>query len=70
MIKIDSSSFSLGLRRPEPSDGREGLTVLANLALHLEEKLTALARNEKVLSSGKLLMVRGGGEGLNFKGKT
>jgi len=56
--KDRSLAFHLGLRRPEPSDGREGVIVLANLALYLEEKLVALARNEKVLSAGKVVMVR------------
>lgn len=49
--------FRFGLRQPEPSEGREGVIVLANLALHLEAKLETLARNEEVLSAGKVVMV-------------
>jgi len=50
--------FKLGLRQPEPRDGREGVIVLGNLAYYLEEKLEALAGNEKVLSAGRVVMVR------------
>ena len=55
--------FSFGLHRPEPSAGREGVVVLANLALLLEEKLEALANNQTVLSAGKVVMDSRCGEG-------
>jgi hypothetical protein len=58
--KDRSVEFHLGLRQPEPSDGREGVIGLANLALHLEGKVVALARNEKALSAGKIVMARRG----------
>lgn len=61
--KERSVDFRLGLRHPEPNEGREAVTVLANLAAFLEEKLTALANNPKVLSAGKVVMVRRSGEG-------
>ncbi len=52
--------FKLGLRKAEPTDGREGVTVLANLAYCLEARLDALANSEKVLSAGKVVMIRRG----------
>ena len=52
--------YRLGLQRPEPSAGREGVIVLANLAHHLDEKLGVLAKQQNVLSAGKVLMVRTG----------
>jgi hypothetical protein len=61
--KERSVDFKLGLRQPEPNEGREAVNVLANLAAFLEEKLEALANNEEVLSTGNVVMVRRGGEG-------
>ena len=61
--KERSIDFKLGLRYPEPNEGREAVTVLANLAAFLEEKLEALANNQKVLSAGNVFMVRRSEEG-------
>lgn len=52
--------FKLGLRKAEASDGREGVNVLANLAYCLQVKLEVLANTEKVLSAGKVVMIRRG----------
>lgn len=52
------ANFEFGLRRPKPSDGREGMIVLANLAYYLQMKLEDIANDEKALSAGKVVMVR------------
>jgi len=55
--------LNFGFRQLEVDEGREGVTVLANLAGLLEERFRALANNQKVLSTGKVVMVRRSEEG-------
>lgn len=56
--KEGTVNFTFGLRQPELDEGREAVTVLAHLAAFLETELQALANNEKVLSTGSVVMVR------------
>ena len=56
--KGHSANFEFGLRHPKPSDGREGMIVLANLAHYLQMKLEAIANDERALSAGKVVMIR------------
>jgi hypothetical protein len=46
-----------GLRAPTLDEGREGATVLANIASLIVEKLKELAGHSDVLTQGKLIMV-------------
>ncbi len=50
--------IQFGLRSPRVDEGREGVTVLANLAALLSEKLNELLSRPEVLSAGKPVMVR------------
>jgi len=52
------ADFECGLCCPKPSDGRKALIVLANLAYYLGTKLEAVAKNEKALAAGEVVMVR------------
>lgn len=54
------TDFEFGLRRTKPSEGREGMIVLANLAYYLQMKLEALAKDTKVLSAGQVVTIRSG----------
>ena len=56
--KERSVNFKLGLRQIEPNEGREGVTMLANLAGLLEEKLAVLVNDPKVLLAGKPVLIR------------
>lgn len=67
--KERSLVFKLGFRQLEPNEGREAVTVLANLAAFLEEKLEALANDQKVLSAGKVVMIRRGVTNMQGKEK-
>lgn len=49
--------IQFGLRSPGVDEGREGVTVLANLAALLAEKLDELLSCPEVLSAGKPVMV-------------
>jgi hypothetical protein len=51
-------NVNFGLRQPEAHGGREGVTVLANLAGFLEAQLVGLTSNPKVLSAGKPVLIR------------
>ena len=44
-----------GLRRPGPDEAKEAVTVLANLATLIRDKLEALSRNLIVRQSEKMI---------------
>jgi hypothetical protein len=50
-----------GLRRPGPDEAKEAVTVLANVATLIGDKLEALSRNQIVMQSGKVIGQNPGG---------
>jgi hypothetical protein len=50
--------FRFGLHPPTPAEGREGVVILANIAVFLAERFEELASNHVVLSGGKVIMDR------------
>ena len=50
--------YQFGLRKPTGDEGREGITVLANLAALIADKLQELASRQEVFNAGKIVMKR------------
>ena len=50
--------LGFGLRQPDAHNGREGVTVLANLADLVAGSLCQLAANQRALSAGNVVMIR------------
>jgi hypothetical protein len=56
--EMRTAVFAFGFRQPNPSDGREGVIYLANLAVLITKKFERLVSNDVVLSAGKVIMDR------------
>lgn len=55
MSKRESSTCCTAYERPGPDEAKEAVTVLANLATLIGDKLEALSGNLIVMQSGKLI---------------
>jgi hypothetical protein len=50
--------FAFGLRQLSQVEGREAVTVLANMALFMVEKIESLMTRKTILGTGKVIMIR------------
>ena len=57
VVDVEEKIFNMlyGLRRPGPDEAKEAVTVLANLATLIGDKLEALSRNLIVRQSEKMI---------------